>query len=265
MLLEEVCCFSNVVPETTKLLELQFDHIFYTGSTSVGKIVHAAAAKHLTPTTLELGGKSPTIVDDSLTPAQVKTVAKRIAWGKVLNAGQVCVEPDYVLVHPSVKRALIEGLKEAFIEFFGTEAQSSPNFCRIVNEHHHRRLTGLLTKQIAQHKDSKVVYGGKYDVQDLYIEPTIIDNVKVGDLILSDEIFGPILPLVEMASVEESIKYINSRPRPLALYIFSNSKKNIDKVLTKTVSGGVTVNDVTMHVAVMQLPFGGIGPRFDSC
>ncbi|KAJ3387315.1 Aldehyde dehydrogenase [Lobulomyces angularis] len=249
------------VPETTKLLELKFDHIFYTGSTSVGKIVMAAAAKHLTSVTLELGGKSPVIVDKSLTDPEIKTISHRIAWGKFINNGQTCIAPDYVLVHPTKKNVLVEGLKAAVNEYYTSNPETSRDYGRIISLNHHNRLTTLLKKQIETNINSKIILGGKSDPSVLFLEPTIVEGVGMDSKInplMADEIFGPILPIIE-ANLEESLKYINQNERPLALYYFGSKKTDIEMVLNSTWSGGCVVNDVLMHFLEPALPFGGTG------
>ena len=231
------------------LLKEEFDYIFFTGSVPVGKIVMEAASKHLTPVTLELGGKSPCIVDKD---ADVKLAAKRIAWGKFLNAGQTCVAPDYILVHQSVKAELIIEIIGYIKEFFGENPAKSNDFPRIINERQFDRLLGLLDK-------GNVVAGGEYIKIEKYIAPTIIDNISWNDPIMLDEIFGPILPILEFENLEQVIKMVNSRPKPLALYFFSTNKKNQERIIEMISYGGGCINDTIMHVASPYLPFGGVG------
>lgn len=231
------------------LLREDFDYIFFTGSVPVGKIVMEAAAKHLTPVTLELGGKSPCIVHKD---ADIKLAAKRIAWGKFLNAGQTCVAPDYILVHESVKNQLLSDIIVYIKEFFGEDPATSRDFPRIINERQFDRLIGLLDK-------GKVVTGGEYNKSEKYIAPTIIDNVTWKDPIMLDEIFGPILPVMEFEDLEEAIKIVNSKPKPLALYFFSNNKKHQKRIIDMVSFGGGCINDTIMHVASPYLPFGGVG------
>ena len=237
------------VPETTELLQEKWDHIFYTGNGTVGRIVMAAAARHLTPVTLELGGKSPCIVDES---AALNMAAQRIVFGKFFNAGQTCVAPDYVLVHDHVHDALVNRMSSAIREFYGDDPKQSPDFARIVNERHHARLTRLLD-------DADVVTGGETDVSDRYIAPTILKNVKEDDAVMQEEIFGPILPVISVPSVDSAIAFVNRRPKPLALYLFGRDKDVHDRVLAGTSAGGTTINHIWLHLGVDQLPFGGVG------
>ena len=237
------------VPETTELLQEKWDHIFYTGNGTVGRIVMAAAARHLTPVTLELGGKSPCIVDES---ADLNMAAQRIVFGKFFNAGQTCVAPDYVLVHDHVHDALVNRMSSAIREFYGDDPKQSPDFARIVNERHHARLTRLLD-------DADVVTGGENDVSDRYIAPTILKNVKEDDAVMQEEIFGPILPVISVPSVDSAIAFVNRRPKPLALYLFGRDKDVHDRVLAGTSAGGTTINHIWLHLGVDQLPFGGVG------
>lgn len=231
------------------LLQLKYDHIFFTGGTRVGKIVMQAAAQHLTPVTLELGGKSPCIVDGDV---DIKTTAKRIIWGKFLNAGQTCVAPDYLLVQESVKPALMEAMKQVLQEFYGDDPAQSPDLSRIINEGQFDRLVGLL-------EDADIYLGGQYDRSRLYIAPTLLDNVQWEDAVMEEEIFGPILPVLTYGDIEAAIATINARSKPLALYIFSRKRQLQQRVLEATSSGGACINDVFVHLAVWKLPFGGVG------
>ena len=237
------------VTEVTDLLEQRWDHVFFTGGERVGKIVMAAAAKHLTPVTLELGGKSPCIVDAS---ANLKVAAKRIIWGKCLNAGQTCIAPDYVLVQDSVKERLVEAMKAAITEFYGTDVSASPDYSRIIAERHFDRLSALM-------ENGTVLVGGETDRETRFIAPTLLDDVAMDSPLMTEEIFGPLLPIVTIRSVDEAIGIVNSRPRPLALYMFSTDKKAANQVLDRTTSGGVCINDVVNHFLVTDLPFGGVG------
>ena len=232
-----------------QLLAEKFDHIFFTGGTKIGKIVMQAAAKHLTPVTLELGGKSPCIVDSDI---QVEYTAKRIAWGKFINAGQTCVAPDYLLVDKKVKPDLIEAIKTAIHGFYGDEPQKSPDYPRIINQHHLGRLAELM-------KDGEIVAGGQTNPEDKYIAPTVLDKVSWDSPVMQDEIFGPILPVLEYDDFGEAIAQINARPKPLALYLFSKDKEKQERVLRETSSGGVCINDTIMQGALTNLPFGGVG------
>jgi aldehyde dehydrogenase (NAD+) len=228
----------------------QFDHIFYTGNGTVGRIVMEAAARHLTPVTLELGGKSPCIVDRGV---DLGVAARRIVWGKFYNAGQTCVAPDYVLAHEAIEDALVARMKQTIIDFFGADPRTRPDFGRIVNARHHRRLTKLLEG------GGQVVLGGDVDENDLYIAPTILRDVPRGAAAMDEEIFGPILPVLRVKDAEEAIGFVNARPKPLALYLFTNDRAVETSVLERTSSGGVTVNHTLLHLTVPSLPFGGVG------
>ena len=231
------------------LLDKPFDYIFFTGSVRVGKLVMQKAAQHLTPVTLELGGKSPCIVDSD---AKLKLAAKRIVWGKFLNAGQTCVAPDYFCVHKSVKDELLKLIINEIRVQFGENVRNSEDYPRIVNKSSLERLSGYLN-------DGKIYYGGNIDEDNLYMEPTLIIKPDLNSPLMSDEIFGPILPILVYEDLDNVIKFINHREKPLALYYFSESKKKIKYVLTSTTSGGVTINDTIIHVANPNLPFGGVG------
>lgn len=232
------------------LLDLKFDYIFFTGSVSVGKIIMEKASKNLIPVTLELGGKSPCIVDNS---AKLDLAAKRIVWGKFLNAGQTCVAPDYILVQKDIKEKLLKELKKELLLQFGSDIKSSSDFPRIVNKHSLLRLKNYLN-------DGEIYFGGSVDEKDLYFEPTILTNIKENSLIMEEEIFGPILPILEYSSLDEALTYVINKDKPLALYYFSEDSTSIEKVLNSTTSGGVTINDTIIHVASSYLPFGGVGP-----
>lgn len=237
------------VPETTALLAERFDHVFYTGNGTVGRIVMRAAAEHLTPVTLELGGKSPAIVDREV---DLEMACRRIALGKFANAGQTCVAPDYVLVHEEVHEAFLERMTRVIREFYGEDPKSSDSYARIVNERHHDRLTKLMTA-------GTVVTGGDTDRGSRYIAPTLLRDVPDDAPIMQEEIFGPVLPVRKVASVGEAIGFVNRRDKPLALYIFTKNKANADDILNRTSSGGVTVNHTLLHLAAPDLPFGGVG------
>ncbi|CUG94432.1 aldehyde dehydrogenase, putative [Bodo saltans] len=247
----EICAVVNgAIPETTTLLEQRFDHIMYTGNDRVARIVMAAAAKNLTPVTLELGGKSPTIVDD--TCGDLNVVAQRILWGRTVNAGQTCIAPDYILVKPNVKAALIEAIKKARVKFLGDDPKASASYARIVNDMHFKRVTALM-------KGGKVVVGGETDPATRFIAPTVLDDVDLTHPLMTDEIFGPLLPLVPYNTMQEAIDFINTREKPLALYIFSGDSKFVNTITEMTSSGAVVVNDTLMHAGVEGLPFGGVG------
>ncbi|MDJ0731645.1 MAG: aldehyde dehydrogenase [Crocosphaera sp.] len=231
-----------------QLLQEKFAHIFFTGSPSIGKIVMEAAAKQLTPVTLELGGKSPCIVDKNI---NLEETAKRIVWGKFLNAGQSCVAPDYLLVNQSIKSQLLEAIKQVIKEFYGEEPAQSLDYGRIINEYHFQRLSALLSP-------GNIIIGGKLIPEENYISPTVIDNISPEFPIMEDEIFGPILPILNYDKLEEAITFINERPKPLAIYLFSNDQKQQKMVLETTTSGGICINDTVMQYGVLTLPFGGI-------
>jgi aldehyde dehydrogenase (NAD+) len=237
------------VPETEALLAERFDHIFYTGNGRVGRVVMEAAAMHLTPVTLELGGKSPAIVDDDV---KMDVAARRIAFGKFLNAGQTCVAPDYVLVSRARADELVERIGDTIRDFYGPDPAASPDYARIVNEAHFRRLEGMLAS-------GTPVIGGETRADERYIAPTVLRDVAPDSPAMEEEIFGPILPILPVADVGESIRFVNERDRPLALYVFSESSAVQERVLAETTSGGACVNTTVMHVAIPELPFGGVG------
>ncbi|WP_370297362.1 aldehyde dehydrogenase [Rossellomorea marisflavi] len=237
------------VETSTALLKEDFDYIFFTGSTGVGKIVAEAAAKHLTPTTLELGGKSPTIVHED---ANLDEAAQRIARGKFANAGQTCVAPDYLLVHSSVKDELMSKFKEVITASYGENIVENPNFGHVVSERHFDRLVGFLD-------NGSIVTGGKHDRNNLIIEPTILDNISWDDSVMQDEIFGPILPVMTYDSLDEIIEPIVKRPQPLALYLFSDDEAVQDEILSTISFGGGSINDTINHMTSHYLPFGGVG------
>lgn len=235
----------------SKLVHAPFDYLFFTGSISVGRIVLRAASENLVPVTLELGGKSPVIVDKT---ANLDIAAKRILWGKLLNSGQTCVAPDYALVHRDIKPLFIEKLKSTVTAFYSKDASVSPDYGRIVNTLQFDRLAAILEKD-----RDKIIYGGNYNRNTLYIEPTILDNVSWSDAVMLDEIFGPLLPLLEYDNLNDAVEMIRERPRPLALYIFTEDK-NVEKLILNNISfGGGCVNDTVSHVAATKLPFGGVG------
>lgn len=236
-----------------RLLAERFDHIFFTGSPDLGRKVMEAASKYLTPVTLELGGKSPCIVDRD---ADLKVAAKRIAWGKTLNAGQTCIAPDYLMVHETVREELLGELRQALRALHGDDAQQSRHFVRIVNERAFDRLTGYL-------KEGKVLYGGRTDRAERYIEPTLLEGTKPTDSVMQEEIFGPILPVIPFRDIEEAIAFITEREKPLALYFFG--KKHRREVLRRTSSGGACLNDTIMHIANERIPFGGVGQSGMGC
>ncbi|MEM6730167.1 MAG: aldehyde dehydrogenase family protein [Myxococcota bacterium] len=237
------------VPETTALLEQRFDKIFYTGNGAVARIVMAAAAKHLTPVSLELGGKSPVILDGTL---NMRLAARRLVWGRFLNAGQTCVAPDYVLVAREHKSALIDALRETIREFYGADPKQSRDFARIVNDRHFTRLAGLL-----EGHDPAV--GGERDADERYIAPTVLDDPSPDSPVMREEIFGPVLPVLAYDSLDEAIRFVNDRDAPLALYVFSKKRSVQQQVIDGTRSGGAVINDTTVHLGCLDLPFGGAG------
>jgi len=235
-----------------QLLEQKFDYIFFTGSNAVGKAVMAAAAKNLTPVTLELGGKSPCIVDNDV---NLEVAAKRITWGKFVNAGQTCIAPDYLLVQRAIKSDLLAAIQKTLLEFFGENPEKSPDYCRIINQKHFNRLRELL-------KSGKIVNDAIANLPNpatRYIPPTILDDVSPSSPVMQEEIFGPILPVIVYDSLEEAIAFVNQRPKPLALYFFSRNQERQNQVLQATSSGGVCINDILLHLTVPELPFGGVG------
>jgi len=237
------------IPETTELLEQPFDHILYTGNERVAKIVMAAAAKHLTPVTLELGGKSPCLIDKS---ADLEVAAARIAWGKWINAGQTCVAPDHVLVHREVAQRFADVLGAKIRQFYGDDPEQSPDFCRIASERHTARFQQLLTGQ-------KIHTGGRVDVAKRYVEPTIVLDPAPDSALMQEEIFGPVLPVITVDEMHEAIKFVADRPKPLALYLFTRSKALEDAVLNRLSAGTVCVNDAVIFMVSPELPFGGVG------
>ncbi len=234
---------------TQALLAEKFDHIFFTGSTAIGKIIMAKAAETLTPVTLELGGKSPCIVDRDI---DLEVTARRIVWGKFINAGQTCVAPDYLLVQREIKSALLAKIQDCIQEFYGADPAASDDYCRIINDFHWQRLTGLL-------RAGRIAIGGQVDQGDRYIAPTVIDQITWDDPVMQEEIFGPILPVLEYETLEEAIEQINTQAPPLALYLFSDDHRHQQQVITQTKSGGVCLNDTILHLASPELPFGGVG------
>jgi len=237
------------VPETTAILEQKWDHIFFTGSPSIGKVIMTAAAKNLAPVVLELGGKNPTIVHSS---ANLEVAARRIAQGRWVNAGQTCTAPDHVLVFKDVAKPFLEHLKKAAIAQYGSDPQKSPDYGRIVSTRHLDRLVNLLSS-------GKVYHGGQYDRNDRFLAPTILVNVPLDSPVMQEEVFGPILPVIEVGNVEEVIGFINARPNPLGLYIFAEDQSIAERILDATESGDAVVNDCTIQPLIHELPFGGVG------
>jgi aldehyde dehydrogenase (NAD+) len=249
---DAVAVVEGGVPETTALLENRFDHIFFTGGTAVGRVVMKAAAEHLTPVTLELGGKSPTIV---CADADLDVAARRIVWAKFINVGQTCIAPDYVLVERAVRDRLVDKIVRQIRSFYGDDPRSNPDLGRIVNERHHGRLMNLLGSS-----GGTIVTGGEADVADRYQSPTVVVDPELDSALMQEEIFGPILPVLAIDSVEEAIAFVNDRPKPLALYLYSRSKHTADRVLARTSSGGACVNHSVVHIFPASMPIGGVGP-----
>lgn len=232
----------------TALLKERYDIIFFTGSPDLGRVVMRAAAENLTPVVLELGGKSPVVVDKT---ADVELAAKRIAWGKTLNAGQTCIAPDYLLIHRDVKARFVEAYGRALKELHGDDARKSRHYVRMVSERALERVAGYM-------QDGEVLIGGRVVSEERYIEPTLLDNVSERSAVMREEIFGPVLPMIEIGGVDEAIEFINAREKPLALYVFAD-KHSAERVVEYTSSGGACINDVIMHIANEYLPFGGVG------
>lgn len=235
--------------ENKSLLEQKFDYIFFTGSVAVGKVVMEAAAKHLTPVTLELGGKSPCIVDET---ANIELAARRIVWGKFLNAGQTCVAPDYIFVHAKVKEALLRKMKEYIIKFYGEVPCGNKDYPKIINEKHFNRLLNLM-------EEEHIVFGGEASEKTNQIAPTILDHVTWDSPVMQEEIFGPILPVLEYKDLNEVISLVNSHSKPLALYFFTTNIVNERKIIRNIPFGGGCINETIMHLASAHLPFGGVG------
>jgi aldehyde dehydrogenase (NAD+) len=237
------------VAETTELLEQRFDHILYTGNERVARIVMAAAAKHLTPVTLELGGKSPCLVDRD---ADLEVAAARIAWGKFINAGQTCVAPDHVLVHREAVAPLLDALTRRIREYYGEDAAASPDYCRIVSERHTARFEQLLAGQ-------RVHIGGRVDVAARFVEPTIVLDPPLDSALMQEEIFGPVLPVITVDDMDEAVRLVAERPKPLALYVFTRDEALQNRVLGSLSAGSVCVNDAVIFMVSPELPFGGVG------
>lgn len=235
--------------ENRFLLEEKFDYIFFTGSYEVGKVVMRAAAEHLTPLTLELGGKSPCLVDET---ANIDLAAKRIVWGKLTNGGQTCVAPDYVLVHASVKKALIERMKHYIVRFYGERPLENPDYAKIINQKHFDRLCGLMSGE-------HLAAGGEVNPATLQIAPAILDEVTWDSPVMSEEIFGPLLPVIAYETMEQAVAAIRERPKPLAFYLFTTNTSNEKELPTHLSFGGGCVNDTLIHVGTHHLPFGGVG------
>jgi len=246
---EAFAVVEGAVPEATALLEQKWDHVFYTGGAAVGRIVMKAAAEHLTPVTLELGGKSPAIIDDN---ADLKSAARRLAWGKALNAGQTCIAPDYVLVSPGQKAPLIEALREQFQGMLGHDPLASDDYAAVVNEKHFERLSALLGQ-------GRAVIGGQAETATRKIAPTVLTDVEPDSDLMREEIFGPILPIIEVDDLEHAIAFVRRGDKPLSAYLFTRSRASEKKFLNELACGSVCINDVMMFMSVPDLPFGGVG------
>ncbi|MDU2376253.1 aldehyde dehydrogenase family protein [Anaerococcus vaginalis] len=244
-----IYCVDNEKVSHDELLSYKYDHIFFTGSQKVGKIIMKKASENLTKVTLELGGKSPCIVDES---ANLKFAAKRIIWGKLLNSGQTCVAPDYLLVHKDVKKELLRLMKQTILEFYGDRALENPDYPRIIDKNSFERLINLMEGQ-------NIYTGGLYNSKTLKIEPTIIDDVDFANKIMQEEIFGPILPVIEYNDIFKIIEKLKFMDKPLSMYIFSEDKEHIDRLTYDLSSGGVCINDTIMHLTNPNLEFGGVG------
>lgn len=245
---EYVSCLDIQVGHTD-MLDQRYDYIFFTGGISIGKVIARAAAEHLTPTTLELGGKSPCIVDET---ASIEVAARRIIWGKCMNAGQTCVAPDYLLVHENVKDQLFKAMKKVVKEFYGDDASKSVDYASIINDKHFDRLSSMI-------KDGNIVLGGNFDASKRHIEPTVITDIDFDHPLMQDEIFGPILPAFTFKELDEAFKVVKSYEKPLAFYIFSSSYKNQQRCMNEIQFGGGCINDTVAHLLNHDLPFGGVG------
>ncbi len=246
---EYVICIEGKSEITTMLMEEKLDYIFFTGSPKVGKIIQAAASKYLVPCTLELGGKSPAIIDET---ADIDQAAKRVTWCKLFNAGQICVTADHVYVHKKVKQQFIDACKKYIIQFFGEDASKSEDYGFIINDRNFDRIITFLN-------NGTLIYGGNYNKSTRYIEPTILDNIKEEDAVMQEEIFGPIMPVLEFESIDDLTKLLQQKEKPLALYFFSKNEENKTKIIRNTSSGGITINDCMGHGGTNYLPFGGVG------
>lgn len=235
--------------ENADLLEQKFDYIFFTGGITVGKLVMEKASRHLTPVTLELGGKSPCIIDHS---ANLRLAARRITFGKFLNCGQTCIAPDYVLIEKSIHDEFVKLLKEETIKMYGEDIFANKDYGKMVNQKHFDRVAGLITKE-------KIVHGGRLKSETLQIEPTILDNVTPNDPAMQEEIFGPVLPIIIVSDTNEAASFIKNRPKPLALYLFTSDKKVEKQFLREVPFGGGCINDTIIHIAANNMPFGGVG------
>lgn len=244
-----ICAIEGGIGESRELISSKVDYIFFTGGTSVGRIVMQAASKNLVPVTLELGGKSPAIVDYD---ANLAVAAKRIVWGKFFNAGQTCIAPDYLLVHKKIREQFVSFLIKSIKEFYGEDLAKSPDYARIINEKHFDRLVALS-------KSGKILYGGDFNRKTKYISPTLITGIKRTDPVMTEEIFGPLLPILDFSSIDEAVGFVNSMSRPLSFYYFSENRLNQKKVISGAKFGGGCINDTLSHINSTNLPFGGLG------
>ena len=251
---KEVSVVLGGVDLAKEILKLKFNHILFIGSPTIGSEVMKSASVHLSSVTLELGGKSPTIIDKN---CDLKKAAKRVVWAKLINNGQVCIAPDYILIHEEIKNKFVKYVINSIKKLYGDNINNSQSYCRIVNNNHFKRLKNLIDDSLKN--NSKILYGGNTDSNENYIEPTLIENIDKNSKIFNEEIFGPILPIFTFKKIDEAITFINKKNKPLALYIFSSDKKNINKILGETSSGGVCINHNTLHYSNYNLPFGGIG------
>ncbi|WP_313515415.1 aldehyde dehydrogenase family protein [Sphingobacterium sp.] len=250
---DHIAVIEGAVEETTHLLNLKFDHIHFTGSSKVGKIVMEAASKHLTDITLELGGKSPAVIDKNV---NLRQVVKNLIWAKFINAGQTCIAPDYILAHRHQKQQLEEIFKVEIEEAFGKDAFNSPDYARIINEKQFERLNQALDS--AKQLGANVIAGGKTDGRTKYIAPTVVTNVAANNPLMTDEIFGPILPIVYYAQIQEAIDFINAKEKPLALYVFSKDSNFNKHIIRNTSAGSTCINDAVIQIMQPNLPFGGV-------
>jgi aldehyde dehydrogenase (NAD+) len=248
----EVALFEGEVEVAQSLLKLPFNHIFFTGSPKVGKLVMEAASTHLASVTLELGGKSPTIIDQT---ANINTAIESLVWGKHLNKGQTCIAPDYVIIHQSIKDEFLKAYKTKVESYYSNDPSSSSSYSRIVNKNHFNRLVSYIEN--AKENEATIEMGGEYDSEEYFIEPTVISNLNEDALLLNEEIFGPILPIKTYNDINEVIDYINSKEKPLALYIYSQDTKNVNKIINSTRAGGTCVNTNALQASNHALPFGG--------
>lgn len=248
----EIALIEGGIEESTALLDLPFNHIFFTGAPSIGKVVMAAAAKHLTSVTLELGGKSPTIIDET---ADIKAAAKRITWGKFANNGQICIAPDYIFIHESKKDEFVDLVKKQLETFYGDDAHTSKDITKMVNERHLDRVKSYIDDAVL--RGGRVIMGAKSVRKDKYLAPTLVENAPHDSALMQNEIFGPVLPIYTFKDINEPIKYIQDNEKPLALYIYSSKRKNVDYIINNTRAGGTCINNNDVHFFNNNLPFGG--------